>query len=109
MRLYFLILIYILFFAVKSYAVQIDCMTESDLLLNNPANFADTYQLNDVNFTLAARSSLVVGCSGLNDIVVSGITYQILNLNAFDWNKGVSFIAGLLSASAFVAASRMGL
>lgn len=109
MKVYFLIFIFILFFTVKSFAVQIDCGIGSDLLINNSVNAVGSYSLNTVNFVLPSRGSVVVGCAGINDITLGvNVVYLVLSLNNFNWNLGLSFLAGLFAASAFVvSAGRM--
>lgn len=78
MRIYFLIFIFILFFTLKSFAAA-------------PPNPGDPNA--EINANLAIiQDQLTVIQSQLTSMSASGI----------DWNKALSFIAGLMAASSFV-------
>lgn len=78
MRKYFLVFIFALFFAVKSFAAP---PPTSD------PNYSIIVELQII------QNQLTVIQNQLSSIASSG---------AIDWNKAISFIAGLMCASAFV-------
>ncbi|MBT9175099.1 MAG: hypothetical protein DDT22_00773 [candidate division WS2 bacterium] len=109
-RLYFLVFIFVLvvIFASKVYAVRIDCKKGSELLINNTTIAVREYTLDRTTFTLPPHGSVVIGCSGVLNITVQrGVVYKVFDLHKyfFDWSKSMSFIAGLLTATAFVVAA----
>ncbi|MBT9168231.1 MAG: hypothetical protein DDT19_01576 [Syntrophomonadaceae bacterium] len=109
-RLCFLVFVFVLvvIFASETYAVLIDCKKGSELLINNTVGVFRSYTLDGTTFVLPPRGSVVIGCSGVLDITVqAGVVYKVFDLHKyfFDWSKGMSFIAGLLTATAFVVAA----
>lgn len=77
MKVYFLIFIFVLFFTVKSFAAP-------------PA-------ANDPNASIVVELQII-------QVQLDTIQSQLSSMSAagIDWNKSLSFVAGLLTSSAFV-------
>ena len=83
-----------------------ECGEAASLLISNHDVTAQSFLVNGTQLFLQASDTLIVPCIGSVDVTPWGnIAVQVLSSPFLNWGPPLSFLAGLMVATAFVTTS----